>query len=534
MAGHIARSLGAGVLVLASVPIAVVLLVGRQRRGHTLRVAFSTRAPPAGWGCSRCVLARQHAWHTTPLLSIKESGDEDGTPSQFIDDGSALRRDQGSKTEMLKFALPALGIYICDPLMGNIDNAFVGHFSGTVALASLGPGSVLANNLIFLFASILNSATTGLVARAWAENKGDPSRARVELRRTLSCALLVGLCLSIFYIIATPWALQKLGTPVKVLGPAASYARIRGVVAWAVLAQGVCLSAILATRDSITPLRVVMVATALNFAGDWLLCCWPLQTGVVGAASATSLSVVAGCGLMLGSLRSKGLLSWPCVPRRQDLAPVFEYAGPLLVITTARVLGFTAMAVSAVALGTAQLAAYQVVIGVFVVFAFVGAPLTQNAQTVLPALLDRGDTRGTRRALGNIFILAVSAAFVVATLCCLTLRFGAGFFTSDTAVLREVAGASLPMFLATFLLLVSSSVDGSLLAAKDFGFIVPTQVAVCALQICLLGVVRRLGLGLPFVFLTFSVRLLSFLAAAFTRVSLGKGPLGRTVRGVYS
>ena len=43
---------------------------------------------------------------------------------------------------------------------------------------------------------------------------------------------------------------------------AASYAKIRGLVAWASLAQGVCLSAILATRDAVTPLKVVCTAAA--------------------------------------------------------------------------------------------------------------------------------------------------------------------------------------------------------------------------------------------------------------------------------
>jgi hypothetical protein len=36
--------------------------------------------------------------------------------------------------------------------------------------------------------------------------------------------------------------------------------RWTGLVAWASLAQGVCLSAILATRDAVTPLKVVCAA----------------------------------------------------------------------------------------------------------------------------------------------------------------------------------------------------------------------------------------------------------------------------------
>ena len=43
----------------------------------------------------------------------------------------------------------------------------MGHFAGTTALAALSPGGVLADNLFFLFSSVLSAATTGLVARAW-------------------------------------------------------------------------------------------------------------------------------------------------------------------------------------------------------------------------------------------------------------------------------------------------------------------------------------------------------------------------------
>ena len=66
-----------------------------------------------------------------------------------------------------------------------------------------------------------------------------------------------------------------------------------GLVSWASLAQGVCLSAILATRDALTPLKVVFTAAALNCLGDLLFCCYR-PWGVAGAAAATALSTLAG------------------------------------------------------------------------------------------------------------------------------------------------------------------------------------------------------------------------------------------------
>ena len=40
---------------------------------------------------------------------------------------------------------------------------------------------------------------------------------------------------------------------------------------------------------------------ALNCLGDFLFCCWPLQTGVSGAAAATALSTMAGFATWLHS-----------------------------------------------------------------------------------------------------------------------------------------------------------------------------------------------------------------------------------------
>jgi len=433
---------------------------------------------------------------------------------------------------MLKFALPALGIYLADPLMSNIDNAFVGRVSGTLALAALGPGTVLANNLLFLFGSILNSATTGLVARAWSGG-ADPdavTRARVQLGRTMSITWVIGSALTLFYVISSPWVLRAIGTPSGVLHQAALYARIRGLAAWAALAQGVCLSALLATRDAATPLRIVLLAQMMNFVGDWLLCFWPLQSGVVGAAVATGVSTLAGFGLMVAALTKKGLFPRPRLPTLKDAGPVIEYAGPLFVIILARTIGFSAMSFTAAALGTAPLAAYQVIISIFVVFVFVSGPLSQNAQTLLPALVDRGDTPALRLAFANIFLIANIVGGITAAVYFAAVRFGAPLFTSDGAVLLEVLGANLSSFVCAATLLVLAVVDGALTAAKDFRLIVVYQVLAVAVQLLLLAEVRRRGLPLAFVFMTFTVRLWICAAGASICLFAGLGNLGRALK----
>lgn len=453
-------------------------------------------------------------------IHVSAGEDQSGSKVQTLE---GQKKAASSKTEMLRFALPALGIYLANPIMSNIDNSFVGHFAGTTALAALSPGGVLADNLFFLFNSVLSAATTGLVARAWPKGV---KNAREELTRTFTFALAVGVPLTLFYFFCSNWALGLMGVAPDVREMAASYARIRGLVAWASLAQGVCLSAILATRDAVTPLKVVCTAAVLNCLGDFLFCCWPLQTGVSGAAAATALSTMIGFTLMLRSLQRKQILPSFKTKTLIDAGPVLEYAGPMMIINATRILGYTAMAFAAAALGTQQLAAYQVILGIFVLFAFVGAPLSQTAQSMLPPLIEAKDTKGAQKVGRNVLTIASAVSLVASCLCFCALRFGAQTFTSDAAVLGQIHSAAFMVLLATGALLLSSSIDGALLAAKDFRFIVFQQALVVAVQLVLLWMTLKFQLGLPAVWMTLAVRVLLFIPVALTWIRTGNGPLG--------
>jgi hypothetical protein len=78
---------------------------------------------------------------------------------------------EASKRAMLGFAIPALGIYLTNPLLSNIDNAFVGRTIGTAGLAALSPATICTDQMLYLF-SFLGRATTGLVSRAYACKDG--------------------------------------------------------------------------------------------------------------------------------------------------------------------------------------------------------------------------------------------------------------------------------------------------------------------------------------------------------------------------
>jgi hypothetical protein len=138
--------------------------------------------------------------------------------------------------------------------------------------------------------------------------------------------------------------------------------------------------------------QVVLLAAACNLAGDAVLCLRPAWVGlpglppIVAAAAATSAALALSCALMLRALNRVGLLRCPpplpsgvsggsgeatgrlqlavraaaAPPSKRVFGQLCEYAAPLLVIVSTRVLGFVAMSVAAAASGQDALAAHQV------------------------------------------------------------------------------------------------------------------------------------------------------------------------------
>lgn len=143
--------------------------------------------------------------------------------------------NEASKRQMLGFAIPALGIFLCNPLLSNIDNAFVGRMSGTSGLAALSPATICTDQVLYLF-SFLSRATTGMVSRAYASEK-NTENARSAASAPLTLAIAIGSIISICYAIFTPNLLSMLQVNPSLRPAASSYIHWRGSITWAALAQ---------------------------------------------------------------------------------------------------------------------------------------------------------------------------------------------------------------------------------------------------------------------------------------------------------
>jgi Na+-driven multidrug efflux pump len=375
----------------------------------------------------------------------------------------------GSKREMLKFALPALGIYLANPLLSNIDNGFVGRTVGTKGLAALSPATICTDQIIYLF-SFLARATTGLVSRACGSNVDSEHKNEAAAKAgsaPLTVSLICGFGLSIFYMLFTPKMLATLNVAPALRPSATSYIYWRGAISWAALAQAVSLSIMMATRDAMTPLKIIALSAIVNVVGDTLLCVWPFRCGVSGAGAATAFATLFSSAFMIRGLQQKNILPKIQLPTKKELVSLTEFTGPLFAITITRLMGFVSMQRAAMSLGVKQTAAYQLCINLIVFFLLFGEPLSQLSQTQLPALIDSKDGKQVRSNLKSVLALGMFTALGVGCVAGLSVFFGASAFSSDMIVQGLAKEAAPSVFVTVATAIFAVTVDGAMLAVSQ-------------------------------------------------------------------
>ncbi|KAL3802377.1 hypothetical protein HJC23_007202 [Cyclotella cryptica] len=472
----------------------------------------------------------------TPILSSRYDSSFSALSLSMNDDAREESRSGSSKRAMLKFALPALGIYLTNPLLSNIDNAFVGRTVGPAGLAALSPATLCIDQALYLF-SFLSRAATGMVSRAYcsdseceqneqADLSGHISAARDAASPAFSLSLICGVVLSLIYACFTPTLLSKLNVDPHLRTSATSYIHWRGAISWAALAQSICLSLFMATKDSLTPLKIIVSAALLNVLGDTFLCVWPLKGGCGGAAAATALATVLSSAWMVNSLRLKGLCPRLKIPTKRELGALMEFTGPLLLITFVRMAGFMSMQKRAMSLGVQALASYQLVTNFLIFFILFGEPLSQIGQTQLPSLIDSNESEKARNTFKSVMTLSFFAALGVGAAAFFTALFGPGFFSSSPQVQATARDSAPALFCAVVAAISAIGVDGCMMASKDFGFMLFNGLLGFFVQAKILEYCS----SIPGIFLSFTARLGMYTVLATGRAALGFGNLGKAIR----
>eukprot|EP00545_Synedropsis_sp_CCMP1620_P006919 CAMPEP_0119011046 /NCGR_PEP_ID=MMETSP1176-20130426/5413_1 /TAXON_ID=265551 /ORGANISM="Synedropsis recta cf, Strain CCMP1620" /LENGTH=725 /DNA_ID=CAMNT_0006963805 /DNA_START=654 /DNA_END=2831 /DNA_ORIENTATION=+ len=187
---------------------------------------------------------------------------------------------------------------------------------------------------------------------------------------------------------------------------------------------------------------------------------------------------VTSRGLLAGKFSGRDLLKFPTKERAQEYAP---YLIPVTTTQVGRVSSYIAMShVVSSTLGTASMAAQQVIVSLFYCLTPIADSLSLTAQSVVPSLAEKKPSIGRANALrstmknffkaGSIF----GAAMVSAVLC---IPFLSRFFTTDPGV-RALVNSVAPLLIGFFSVHgVFMASEGLLLAQKDLNFIGKTYGA---------------------------------------------------------
>jgi Na+-driven multidrug efflux pump len=181
---------------------------------------------------------------------------------------------------------------------------------------------------------------------------------------------------------------------------------------------------------------------------------------------------VTSRGLLAGKFTSRDLLSFPDKARAEEYAP---YLLPVTTTQVGRVSSYVAMShVVSSTLGTASMAAQQVIVSLFYCLTPIADSLSLTAQSVVPSLVEKKQSKGRAMALRNTMVNffkaggIFSAAMVSAVLC---IPFLSRLFTTDPGV-RALVNSVAPLLIGFFSVHgVFMASEGLLLAQKDLNFI---------------------------------------------------------------
>lgn len=216
---------------------------------------------------------------------------------------------------MLVFAIPLFISNLFQQLYNTADTMIVGNVLGDQSLAAIGSTSAVFE-LIIGFANGVGSGFGIVAACFWGS--GD----RQKLKRTVAASLLLSLGLSAILMLLSSLALRPLlvllKTPADILDEAYGYISIICMAVAITMLYNLGAALLRAIGDSVTPLVILLIASVLNIALDFLFMT-RFSMGIAGAAVATVIAQGVCCIFcLIFILRKVPAL----VPSRKDF--VFE------------------------------------------------------------------------------------------------------------------------------------------------------------------------------------------------------------------
>ncbi len=184
------------------------------------------------------------------------------------------------------FMLPILGGNLFQQLYSMVDTFVVGRYVGVEALAAVGA----TGSMTFLILGFVVGLTAGFsVIISQKFGAKDPQSMRKAVAMSVLSACFLSLIVSTLAILTARPLLQILRTPKNIIDDSYAYLIIIYIGIVATIYYNLFAAILRALGDSRSPLYFLLIASALNIAGD-LAAVIGLGMGVRGVAAATVLS----------------------------------------------------------------------------------------------------------------------------------------------------------------------------------------------------------------------------------------------------
>jgi putative MATE family efflux protein len=365
--------------------------------------------------------------------------------------------------QILTLAVPALGALIAEPLFLIIDAAMIGHL-GVVPLAGLGIASAVLQTIVGLMVFLAYSTTPAVARRFGAGQHGSAVTAGID---GMWLALGLGFILAVVGYLTTPALVGLFAPAADVAAEAEAYL---GISMWGLPAMLIVFAAtglLRGMQDTVTPLWIAGAGFTVNAGLNWLFI-YGFGWGIAGSAVGTVVAqwgMVAVYALVVGRLARRHDAS--IRPRRDSVSGAARSGGWMFLRTVSLRAALLATVAVATALGTPELAGWQVAFTIFSTAAFALDALAIAAQALVGRGLGEGDPAFVRRVLGRTVAWGVWFGVIVGALI-------GGFsgviglvFTSDAAIAALVQPALIVLAVAQPLCGVVFVLDGVLIGAGD-------------------------------------------------------------------
>ncbi|MEU7829748.1 MULTISPECIES: MATE family efflux transporter [unclassified Nonomuraea] len=369
--------------------------------------------------------------------------------------GSPLR-------QLLKLAVPALGVLAAEPLYLLVDTAVVGHL-GAVPLAGLSIGAIVLAQIATQM-RFLSFGTTARAARL--HGAGRRTDAVIEGVEATWLGAIVGLVLIVAgQLLAAPIAGLLAGDD-RVAAAAVSWLRIALLGAPMILITLAGNGWMRGVQDMRRPLRYVLVGNGISA----VLC--PVLVhgfgwGLNGSAVANVVAQVISASLFVRALLAEGV---PLAPVPAAMRAQLGLARDMMVLGLVFQACWVSATVVAAHTSTAAVGAHQVVFQLWMFLAFVLDALAIAAQSLVGAALGARDGERARRLAWQV----TGCGLVFGALLGVVFAALAGIlphaFTTDATVLAEMPHAWWFFVALQPIGGVVFALDGVLLGAGDAAY----------------------------------------------------------------